>query len=227
MCDHKSVPQSVESVSTTSNFKCYYTECLNKRNSFKNISSLNQHLQEKHQDEIRKFKVNMSAILSLHKEECNGKLIRKSNFLKNIKQIETYEDIDTVRIKSEQYVIRMFHEKGFIQYILEANEDIQWCDWVIFNPKLKLWSSIELKCNSEDPLYDSKGNFVRLGTFTDKKKLSKYFKKGLYIKSIYDIIGGIEIKLFYYGRLYLNAQKNLYEITFNENDILSVHQVIL
>ena len=127
---------------------------------------------------------------------------------------------------SERSIIRKLFKLGYIQYAVLAKEDIQWCDWLLWNKQTSKWSQIELKSNNDISLFDSNGDFLRLGTLSTKRELNRYLSKGIRIQKIAKILGFGDTYLLYSGKICPNAKNSLYKLDFDENGIQKYTEII-
>ena len=188
------------------------------------ISILSCYPQSKDLEMIQKA---LKVLFMFYTEYKENTEIPKPNHLVSINQLTSKNCCQMLKHSSEQKVAKCFANIGLIQYNVFAKEDIQWCDWLIWSNKPRLWTPIELKSNIEDPLFNERGEFVRLGTITTQKKLRHYLCKGMRrLNKISKILGIGAVKLLYIGKICPNAKRNVYQLDFNENGIKKYTKLI-
>ena len=176
--------------------------------------------------DIQKIENSLKILFMLYTEFKENSEIPKPNHFISINELTSKNCCKMLKHSSEQKVAKYFADIGMIQYNVIAKEDIQWCDWFIWSNNQRLWIPIELKSNCEDPLFNERGEFVRLGTITTKKKLLHYFSKGLRLNKISKILGIGEIKLLYIGKICPNAKTCVYLLDFDKDGIKKYTKLI-
>ena len=177
-------------------------------------------------NEIKLLKDGLEVIFKFHTEYKNGVETPKPNELESLQELNSSNHTQLLNHFSEQHVTEYFTERGIIQYIVIAKEDVQWCDWLIWSNTPRLWTPIELKSNVTEPLFNENGGFVRLGTINTQAKLQRYLSKGLRLSKISKMVGLGSIKLLYVGKICPNSKSALYELSFNENGITKYTEII-
>ena len=177
-------------------------------------------------NEIKLLKDGLKVIFQFHTEYKNATETAKPNYFQSLHEITSHECCETLHNLSEQQVTKSFIDKGIIQYIVIAKEDIQWCDWIIWSNTLRIWTQIELKSNADEPLFDENGLFVRLGTISTQEKLQRYLSKGIRLTKISKMVGLNRVKLLYIGKICPTSKRALYELSFNENIITNYTEII-
>ena len=137
----------------------------------------------------------------------------------------TNANMEDVLCSSEISGARFLLSLGFYLYYVSTKEDAQWCDILCWSPTKKEWCVVELKCNTEDSLFNEYGRFIRLGAFTRYNSLIKYFQKGVRLNLISEQIGIGKIILIYEGKLHPQSEKGFYNIIYGENGIKNVTRI--
>ena len=221
--DKQRTPQEIQSISSR----------LDKRHLHKLKQPIvdEQHVSQTIKNEILSYdlkglQIKLKVLLSFHTQFVNGEEVPKPNFFINLKKLSLNNNCKSIKYASERSVIRKLFKLGYIQYAVLAKEDIQWCDWLLWNQETSKWSQIELKSNNDISLFDSNGDFLRLGTLSTKRELNRYLSKGIRIQKIAEILGFEDIKLLYFGKICPNAKKSLYKLDFDENGIQKYTEII-
>ena len=154
------------------------------------------------------------------------KRFQRQTSLLILKKLSLNNNCKSIKYASEMSVINILFTLGYTQYAVLAKEDIQWCDWLLWNQEISKWYQIELKSNNDISLFDSNGDFLRLGTLSTKRELNRYLSKGIRIQKIAKILGFEDTKLLYFGKICPNAKKSLYKLDFDENGIKGYKEII-
>lgn len=167
--------------------------------------------------EMKKLKIMLSTWFEFHTERVNYQEYIKENYFKDIIKITHNNYSRHIFHESEQCAALKLLELGRILYVVKANEDIQWCDYLEWSSQTRKWTIIELKSNIEEPLF-VKGHLNRLGVHTEHN-IPYYLSKGKYLENIAKTIGFKEIKLYYNGNLNYNTEIRLYQLYYNSTSI--------
>ena len=176
--------------------------------------------------DLKALTINLKVLLSFHTQFVNGEEVPKANFFINLKKLSLNNNCKSIKYASEMSVINILFTLGYTQYAVLAKEDIQWCDWLLWNQEISKWYQIELKSNNDISLFDSNGDFLRLGTLSTKRELNRYLSRGIRIQKIAKILGFEDTKLLYFGKICPNAKKSLYKLDFDENGIKGYKEII-
>lgn len=114
---------------------------------------------------------------------------------------------------------------GFQLYYITSKEDAQWCDIICWSKARKQWFIVELKCNTQEPLFNEYGKFIRLGATTSYHSLREYFQRGVRLNNIARKLGINRILLIYYGRLRTDTEDAFYNITYSKTGIKNVMKI--
>lgn len=175
--------------------------------------------------DIDSLKIAISYMMKCYTETRNGTERKKENYFRSICEL-TPENCQKHLHRNELACALHLMNSGYKLYSIKANEDVQWCDIICWSKKAKKWFLVELKCNHNDPLLKSRGQFTRLGTITNERDLIQYFRKGLRLKNIAQEIGIGGIKLIYEGKLRsFSDKRGMYDITYGENGIGNVVKI--
>ena len=174
--------------------------------------------------DVKYFKVKVVRWLNQHTESIRGESHSKPNRFFNLCKL-TEGNLSGFLCKSEMAPVRYLMTLGYQIYSIASNEDAQWCDIVCWSKRGRRWILIELKCNHDDPLFNSQGQFARLGTIGSVHSMLQYFRKGVRLNSIAQNLGFGGIILIYEGKLRPGYEKGLYNITYAESGIRNVTKI--
>lgn len=148
----------------------------------------------------------------------------RSNIMYGLHEL-TCDNMEDVLCYTEIAGARFLLSLGFQLYYITSKEDAQWCDIVCWSKAKKQWFIVELKCNTEEPLFNDYGRFIRLGATTSYYSLRKYFERGIRLNNIAKKLGIGKILLIYYGRLRSDTEKAFYNITYTTTGIKNVMKI--
>ena len=148
----------------------------------------------------------------------------RPNVMYNLHEL-TCTNMEDVLCNTEISGARFLLSLGFQLYYVTTKEDAQWCDILCWSPTKREWCIVELKCNTEDSLFNEYGRFIRLGAFTTYCSLIEYFQKGMRLNTISEHIGIGKIMLIYEGKLRPRSEKGFYNIIYGENGIRNVMRI--
>lgn len=168
-------------------------------------------------EDLANLKTMLAEWFTFHLECKNKTLISKPNTLKNVYRLTFLNYTKHLFHQSEQEVTLRLLTLGHIIYVAKAKEDIQWCDFIEWSIEKQQWSLIELKSNSEEPLF-IKGELNRLGVHTSSS-ISQYLTRGKQLENKSLEIGFRSIKLYYDGILNYNMSRSLFELFYNSETI--------
>ena len=168
-------------------------------------------------EDIENLKDMLSKWFRFHKEYKKQTIISKPNTLKNVYKLTILNYTKYLFHQSEQEVALRLLRLGHIIYVAKAKEDIQWCDFIEWSIEKQQWSLIELKSNSEEPLF-IKGELNRLGVHTSSS-ISQYLTRGKELEDKALEIGFRSIKLYYDGILNYNMTRSLFQLFYNYETI--------
>ena len=168
-------------------------------------------------EDIENLKDMLSKWFRFHKEYKKQTIISKPNTLKKVYKLTILNYTKHIFHQSEQEVALRLLRVGHIIYVAKAKEDIQWCDFIEWSIEKQQWSLIELKSNSEEPLF-IKGKLNRLGVHTSSS-ISQYLTRGKELEDEALKIGFRSIKLYYDGILNYNMTRSLFQLFYNSETI--------
>lgn len=148
----------------------------------------------------------------------------KANIMYGLHEL-TCDNMEEVLCYTEIPGAKFLLSLGFQLYYITSKEDAQWCDIICWSKAKKQWFIVELKYNTEEPLFNEYGRFIRLGATTNYYSLRKYFERGVRLNNIAKQLGIAKILLIYYGRLRADTEEAFYNITYGEWGIKNVMKI--
>ena len=90
--------------------------------------------------EMKKLKIMLSTWFEFHTERVNYQEYIKENYFKDIIKITHNNYSRHIFHESEQCAALKLLELGRILYVVKANEDIQWCDYLEWSSQTRKWT---------------------------------------------------------------------------------------